>query len=229
MTKLSVVCIHRMVRAGRDVRTGSDMGSDQVAQGFIQSRLENLQGQRLNNVSGKGALCRSVLGVTCPASYSQSDPLLFHLTCVDSCPPIERCCAEPSSIFPVIPSGVGGMLLSGHPEAVPPGWTSPDPSASPHGTSAPDPSRHGGRSAELTPVCQGCPCLRWEPERGPGIQMCSLECRVTSTNLSFYQKTKQVDEALNLVNMTLGRYWFNIDFSKLWGSKISGPALCITK
>lgn len=143
--------------------------------------------------------------------------------------PSEHCRAEPSSTIPVIPSGVGGMLLSGHPEAVPPGWTSPDPSASPHGTSAPDPSRHGGRSAERTPVCQGCPCLRWEPERGPGIQMCSHECRVTSTNLSFYQKTKQADEALNLVNMTPGKYWFNIDFSKLWGSKIRGPALCITK
>jgi len=56
VTKFSIVSIHRTIQAGRDVRAELDMGSDQVAQRFIQSCLENLQGQRLSNISGKCAL-----------------------------------------------------------------------------------------------------------------------------------------------------------------------------
>lgn len=54
VTKLSIVCIYRIIQGERDVRVGSDMGSDQVAQVFICFCLEKLQGWRLNNISGKG-------------------------------------------------------------------------------------------------------------------------------------------------------------------------------
>lgn len=63
MTKFSIVCTYRMIQSGRDVRAGSDMGSDQVAQGFIQLCLENLPRMETATSLGNVLCCRSVLRV----------------------------------------------------------------------------------------------------------------------------------------------------------------------
>ena len=42
------------------LKVGAALRSDQVAQGFIQSGLENLQGPRLQNLSGQLTLLRDL-------------------------------------------------------------------------------------------------------------------------------------------------------------------------
>lgn len=97
---------HSIVQAARDfwssqVQLPSQsrlrLGIRQAAQSFIQSGLENLQGQRWQNLTSYIAGLSSWRKRFFP--YLQSKPLLFQLMNIVSHPSTTHCCEKPGSIF----------------------------------------------------------------------------------------------------------------------------------
>lgn len=85
------------------------MRSNKIAQGFIQSGLENVQGCSCITVLCNLLQCLSVVMQKKVFPYVQSEPVLLHCARVISCPPATHHGAEPGSILINFP--VGRLLL----------------------------------------------------------------------------------------------------------------------
>lgn len=119
-------------------KVGPGLGLEQVAQGFIHSKTETLEGQKWHSLPKLPAPLPHCLHRETGSLYTQPELLLRQLLPFLHPRCILHCYEETTSISLMTPHRYWGAV----PEAVPaavlsPGWPSPD---SPHGASAPVPT-----------------------------------------------------------------------------------------
>lgn len=139
----------------------SSLRSDQVAQGFTQLGLENLQG---GNLSGQPLpLIGSPRGgKVSPCIWTES--LVLQFMSVLSWSPVMHCCKKPGFISSVTPCRCWRAVVRLPKDIPSPGWASPSPLASPWRPNAPAPTMGGSQMP--TPVALSLPfCNRIKMEK----------------------------------------------------------------